>query len=427
MNPRPRVVIVGGGFGGLTAARRLKDANVDVIIVDRTNHHLFQPLLYQVAMASLAPSDVTVPIRYLLRNQKNVQVILASVERMDPDTRTLFLSDDIAPIEYDYLILAAGSRHSYFGNDEWEKYAQGLKSIDDATQIRSRFLLAFERAESAETEKERKAWMTFVIIGGGPTGVELAGIMQDIARHALGRDFRRIDTNDTRVILIEGSNRILSAFPESLSQRALEDLKGFRVDVLLGERVTGVDARGVSIGDRRIEANTIIWAAGNAASPLGSFLKVPLARSGQVIVNSDLSVPGRPEIFVVGDLAYAIQKDGTPAPGVAQVAIQGGRVAAKNITASIAGRPRRDFNYLNKGDLATIGRTEAVASFFRGKIKIAGFPAWFMWLFVHIMYLAGFRNRLSVLLQWGYAYLTYQRGVRLITSHIIKEKRDQRQ
>lgn len=400
---------------------------MDVIVVDRTNHHLFQPLLYQVAMASLAPSDVTVPIRYLLRNQRNVQVILASVERIDPDTRTLFLSDEIGPVEYDYLVLAAGARHSYFGNDAWEKYAQGLKSIDDATQIRSRFLLAFERAESAETEEERKAWMTFVIIGGGPTGVELAGIMQDIARHALGRDFRRIDTNDTRVILIEGSSRILSAFPESLSQRALEDLKGFRVDVLLGERVTGVDARGVSIGDRRIQANTIIWAAGNAASPLGSFLKVPLARSGQVIVNSDLSVPGRPEIFVVGDLAYAIQKDGTPAPGVAQVAIQGGRVAAKNITASIAGRPRRDFNYLNKGDLATIGRTEAVASFFRGKIKIAGFPAWFMWLFVHIMYLAGFRNRLSVLLQWGYAYLTYQRGVRLITSQIIKEKRDQRQ
>lgn len=415
MEKKPRVVIIGGGFGGLMAAKKLKDANVEVTIIDRTNHHLFQPLLYQVAMASLAPSDVSVPIRYLLRGQKNAEVVMGNVTGIDVDRRIVTLGGGEI-YSYDYLVVAAGARHSYFNNPEWERWAPGLKAIEDATEIRSRFLFAFERAEHAQTDEERIAWMTFVIVGGGPTGVELAGIMQDIARRALRRDFRRIDTRETRVVLIEGGDRILSAFPESLSKKATEDLRDLNVEVITGELVTAVDRDGVSFGGRRLDARTVLWAAGNAASPLGAMLGVPLTRSGQVIVERDLSIPGHPEVFVVGDLAYAIQRNNKPAPGVAQVAMQGGRVAAKNITASIAGKPRRDFNYLNKGDLATIGRAKAIASFFGGEVKLSGFVAWFLWLFVHIMYLAGFRNRLSVLLQWGYAYLTYQRGVRLITN-----------
>lgn len=415
MEKKPCVVIIGGGFGGLMAAKKLKDANVEVTIIDRTNHHLFQPLLYQVAMASLAPSDVSVPIRYLLRGQKNAEVVMGNVTGIDVDRRIVTLSGGEI-YSYDYLVVAAGARHSYFNNPEWERWAPGLKAIEDATEIRSRFLFAFERAEHAQTDEERIAWMTFVIVGGGPTGVELAGIMQDIARRALRRDFRRIDTRETRVVLIEGGDRILSAFPESLSKKATEDLRDLNVEVITGELVTAVDRDGVSFGGRRLDARTVLWAAGNAASPLGAMLGVPLTRSGQVIVERDLSIRGHPEVFVVGDLAYAIQRNNKPAPGVAQVAMQGGRVAAKNITASIAGKPRRDFNYLNKGDLATIGRAKAIASFFGGEVKLSGFVAWFLWLFVHIMYLAGFRNRLSVLLQWGYAYLTYQRGVRLITN-----------
>lgn len=415
----PHVVIIGGGFGGLSTARRLKDANVRITLVDKTNHHLFQPLLYQVAMASLAPSDIIVPIRFLLRDQKNVKIVLGEVTDIRVDGREVIVDSLSESLSYDFLVVAAGARHSYFANPEWEVDAPGLKAIEDAIEIRSRFLTAFEKAEIAETAEERQAWMTFVIVGAGPTGVELAGIMQDIARHALRKDFRNIDTRDTRVVLVEGGDRVLSSFPESLSDRAKKDLSKFLVEVRLGERVTGVDEGGVNLGDERIEARTIIWAAGNRASPLGDMLGAPLTKSGQVKVSRDLSIPGHPEVFVVGDLASAIQKNGVPAPGVAQVAMQGGRIAAKNITASIAGRQRKDFNYLNKGDLATIGRATAIASLFGGKIKLAGFTAWFMWLFVHIMYLAGFRNRLSVLIQWGYAYFTYQRGVRLIAAYHI--------
>ncbi len=412
---KPQVIIIGGGFGGITAAKKLKHANVDITIIDRTNHHVFQPLLYQVAMASLSPSDVTAPIRYLLRNQLNTEVILGEVTNIDVNAKTVTIGDTHRTIPYDFLIVAAGSRHSYFGRPEWESFAPGLKAIEDATEIRSRFLVAFEKAEQATSIEERTAWMTFVIVGGGPTGVELAGIMQDIARKALRRDFRHIDTRDTKVILIEGGTRILSAFPESLAKRAAEDLKNLRVDIRIGTPVTAVDADGVSVGEQRIPARTVIWAAGNSASPLGAILGAPVTKSGQVIVERDLSIPGHPEVFVVGDLAQAIQHDGKPAPGVAQVAMQAGRIAAKNIISTIAEQPRVPFDYLNKGDLATIGRAKAIANLLGGKIQLAGFPAWFLWLFVHIMYLAGFRNRLSVLLQWGYAYLTYQRGVRLIT------------
>jgi NADH dehydrogenase len=411
---RPHVVIIGGGFGGLTAARKLKDANVRITIVDRTNHHLFQPLLYQVAMASLAPTDITAPIRYLVRKQENTEVLLGEVCKIDVNAKTIYIDEGSRAISYDFLIVAAGARHSYFGHPEWEQYAPGLKAIDDAREIRRRFLLAFEEAEKAETPEERTAWMTFVIVGGGPTGVELAGIMQDIASKALRRDFRHIDTNETNVILVEAGPRILGAFPEKLAERALQDLRELRVDVRTNSAVTAVDANGVSIGDQRIPTHTVIWAAGNAASPLGAMLGAPLTKSGQVIVERDLSIPNHPEVFVIGDLAHSIQRDGKPAPGVAQVAMQGGRVAARNIIATIAKQERKPFDYQNKGDLATIGRAKAIANLFGGKIQVAGFVAWFLWLFIHIMYLAGFRNRLSVLLQWGYAYFTYQRGARLI-------------
>ncbi len=407
----PRVVIIGGGFGGLNAAKALRHAPVEVTVVDRTNHHLFQPLLYQVAMATLAPSDVTAPIRWLLRDQENTTVLLADVHRVDPDRRVVVI-DRGRELPYDYLVLASGSRHSYFGHDEWEPFAPGLKSLEDALEIRRRFLLAYERAEKTEDERERARLLTFVLVGGGPTGVELAGILPEIARSALAHDFRRVDPAKTRVLLVEAGPRILPAFPESLATRARRDLEKLGVEVRTGVAVTQVDDGIVVIGDERIEAGTVFWAAGNAASPLARGLGVPLDRAGRVLVNPDLSVPGRPEVFVVGDLMH-LEQDGTPLPGVAQVAIQGGRVAARNILATTRGQPRQSFRYFDKGNLATIGRNRAIADF--GRVRFGGFIAWVLWLFVHILYLAGFRNRLTVLVQWGYAYFTRQRGVRLIT------------
>ena len=411
---RPRVVIIGGGFGGLNAAKALRDAPVDVTLVDRTNHHVFQPLLYQVATAMLAPSDIAVPIRWVLRHQRNATVLLAEVRDVDLARRVVRLDDEPRELPYDFLVIATGSRHAYFGHDDWEPIAPGLKSLQDAFEIRRRFLGAFEEAEKATDDAERAAWQTFVIVGGGPTGVELAGMVPEVAKRALWRDFRRIDTRRTRVVLVEGGPRLLPSFPEPLSAHAKRDLEGLGVEVRTGIVVTRVEPDAVWLGEERIPARTVFWAAGNAASPLTRSLGVPLDRVGRVAVEPDLSLPGHPEVFVIGDLAR-LEENGRLIPGVAPAAVQQGKAAARNIKRSLTRSPRVPFHYLNKGDMATIGRYRAIADFGHGRLQVAGFTAWVLWLFVHIMYLIGFRNRISVLLQWAYAFFTYQRGARLIT------------
>jgi NADH:ubiquinone reductase (H+-translocating) len=412
MPARPRIVIIGGGFGGITAAKALKRANAQVTVVDRTNHFIFQPLLYQVATAALAPSEITAPIRWILRRSKNTEVLLAEVREVDPARRVIRIDDALREIPYDYLIVATGSRHAYFGHDEWEPYAPGLKAIEDATEIRRRFLLAYEIAEKIDDETQRQEYLTFVIVGGGPTGVELAGALPFIAKKTLAPDFRRIDARKTRVVLIEAGPRILPSFPEDLAAHATQDLKDLGVEVMVNSAVTGVDPDGVRIGAEKIRARTAFWAAGNKASPVGGFLGAPLDRAGRIQVSPDLSVPGHPEIFVVGDLAALVQ-DGRQVPGVGPAAIQEGASAGKNIVRDLRKQPRKNFRYRNKGDLATIGRSRAIADL--GWIRFSGRFAWFFWLFVHIMYLVGFRNRLSVLFEWAYAYFTYQHGARLIT------------
>ena len=409
---RPRVVIIGGGFGGITAAKALKRANVLVTLIDRTNHFIFQPLLYQVATAALAPNEITAPIRWILRHHRNTEVLMAEVREIDPAKRVVRVDDGLREIPYDYLIVATGSRHAYFGHNEWEPYAPGLKAIEDATEIRRRFLLAFELAEKTDDEREREEYLTFAIVGGGPTGVELAGALPFIARKTLAPDFRRIDASKARVVLIEAGPRILPSFPEDLAAHAARDLKDLGVEVMVNCAVTGVDADGVRMGAESIRAKTVFWAAGNNASPVGEFLGGPLDRAGRVQVSPDLSVPGHPEIFVVGDLAALVQ-DGRQVPGVGPAAIQEGASAGKNIVRDLRRQPRKMFHYRNKGDLATIGRSRAIADL--GWIRFSGRFAWFFWLFVHIMYLVGFRNRLSVLFEWAYAYFTYQHGARLIT------------
>jgi NADH dehydrogenase len=408
----PKVVIIGGGFGGLYAARALRDAAVDVTVIDRTNHHVFQPLLYQVATATLAPTDIAAPIRWLLHSQRNTEVLLAKAREIVPGAR-IVRCDDGRELHYDFLIVAAGARHSYFGHAEWESRAPGLKSVEDAIELRRRWLLAFERAERATDAAERDANLTFVIVGGGPTGVELAGMLPTIARFALPQDFRRIDTASARIVLIEGGPRLLPTFPEDLSARAERDLIELGVEVRMNARVTNIGDGFVEMGTERIDARTILWAAGNAASSLGASLGVTRDRSGRVEVNDDLSIAGHPEVFVVGDLAI-LQSDGKPVPGVAPAAMQSGRTAARNILHTVRGEGRERFRYFNKGDLATIGRYRAVGVL-AGK-HLCGALAWWTWLFVHIMYLAGFRNRLSVLIEWGYSFFTYQRGARLITA-----------
>jgi NADH:ubiquinone reductase (H+-translocating) len=408
---RPRVVIIGGGFAGVEAAKALRRAPLDVVLIDRTNHHVFQPLLYQVATGSLAPTDIAVPIRWMLRKQKNTRVILGEVSAIDVAGRSVEVDGGAMREPFDFLIVAGGARHAYFGHGEWEADAPGLKSIADAMEIRDRFLVAFERAEMAESDAERAAWQTMVIVGGGPTGVELAGIMASIAKTALVEDFRRIDTTATRVVLVEGGGRLLPALSEHLSERAKRDLEKMGVEVRLDTLVTEVNSSGVRIGTEQLAARTVFWAAGNQASELSASLSAPLDRQRRVHVEPDLSLPGMPNVFVVGDQA-AVVSAGRPVPAVAPAAMQMGRAAAKNILHTIRRQPRRPFHYFNKGDLATIGRYSAVAAF--GKLEVTGALAWFLWLFVHIMYLAGFRNRISVLLQWGYAYFTYQRGARLI-------------
>ncbi len=409
---RPRVVIVGGGFGGIAAARKLGHDNLDLTVIDRTNHFIFQPLLYQVATAALSPSDITAPIRYVLHRQRNTEVLMAEVREIDPDRQVVRVDDELKEIGYDYLIVATGSRHAYFGHNEWEPYAPGLKAIEDASEIRRRFLLAFENAEKTDDAKAREEYLTFVIVGGGPTGVELAGAMPFIAKKALAPDFRRVDTHRTRVILVEAGPRLLPTFPEDLAARATRDLEDLGVEVRVNSAVTDVRADRVCIGKEEIRARTSFWAAGNKSSPLGQFLGVPLDRAGRIKVDPDLSVSGRPNIFVVGDLATLIQ-DGRQVPGVGPAAIQEGKAAAKNILRDLHRKPRKKFRYFNKGDLAVIGRSRAIADL--GWIRFSGRIAWFFWLFVHIMYLVGFRNRIAVLLDWAYSYFTYQAGARLIT------------
>jgi len=408
---RPRVVILGGGFGGIAAAKALRRAHVSVTVIDRTNHFTFQPLLYQVATAALSPSDITAPIRWVLRHHRNAEVLMAEVREIDTQKRVVRI-DEGKEIPYDYLIVATGSRHAYFGHNEWEPYAPGLKAIEDASEIRRRFLLAFENAEKTDDEKEREELLTFVIVGGGPTGVELAGAFPYIARKALAPDFRRIDTSRTRVILVEAGPRILPTFPEGLAARARKDLEDLGVEVRVGSFVTGVDAEGVRVGGETIRARTAFWAAGNLASPLGKFLGVPLDRAGRIEVSPDLSVPGISNVFIVGDLA-SLTQDGRMIPGVGPAAIQEGKAAAKNIVRDLRREPRKPFRYWNKGDLAVIGRSRAIADL--GWIQFSGWFAWVFWLFVHIMYLVGFRNRVVVLTEWAYAYFTSQAGVRLIT------------
>jgi NADH dehydrogenase len=408
---RPRVVIIGGGFGGLSAAKALARVPVDVTLVDRRNHHVFQPLLYQVATAGLSPGDIASPIRWILRKQQNVRVWLA--EAMAVDTAKKVVRLDVGELPYDHLIIAAGASHAYFGHDEWREHAPGLKALEDALEMRRRILLGFEEAERETDRARQRRLLTFVVIGGGPTGVELAGALAEISRHALAHDFRAIDPESARVILIEGGPSVLSSYPEDLRDFARKALEQLGVSVWTGSVVTLVEAGRVHVGAEIIEAGTILWAAGVSAAGLGGTLGVPLDRAGRVLVNDDLTVPGHDDVSVVGDLAALRDRNGQWLPGVAQVAMQQAEHAAANIRGVIAGQPRRPFVYKNLGNLATIGRNSAVADMPTFRMK--GYLAWWFWLFVHVFNLIGFRNRLSVMTQWAFAYLTYQRSVRLIT------------
>jgi NADH dehydrogenase len=407
----PHVVIVGGGFGGLTAAKALRRSRVRVTLVDRQNHHLFQMLLYQVATAGLSPGDIASPIRWILRRQHNTRVLMADAQRVDVAAKTLVC--DVGPIPFDYLVLAPGVTHSYFGRDAWQAFAPGLKTLDDALAIRAKVLFAFERAERATTADDRRRSLTFVIVGGGPTGVELAGAIVEIARHALRHEFRAIDSRTATVLLLEGGPDVLPTFPQTLRDRARRDLERLGVVVRTNATVSNIEAGVVHVGDERLEAGTILWAAGVQASPLGKTLGVALDRAGRVLVEPDLSVPGAPSIFVVGDLASLTGANGKPLPGVAPVAIQQAHHVVKAILGDPSGRPRVPFTYHNPGDLATIGRAAAVADL--GWVRFTGWTAWVFWLFVHILKLTGFRNRLVVLVQWAWAYFTFQRSIRLIT------------
>jgi NADH dehydrogenase len=410
----PRVVIVGAGFGGLTAARALAGAPVRLTVVDRRNHHLFQPLLYQVATASLSPGDIAYPIRAILRRQKNAEVLLADAVAVEPASREVVLADGRLP--YDFLIVATGARHAYFGHGDWEKYAPGLKSLEDALEIRRRILLAFEKAEREPDARKRKSLLTFLLVGGGPTGAELAGAIGEISRHELTSEFRAIDPRDARIVLVEAGPRLLPTFPPELAEKAAASLRKLGVEVRTGAAVTAVGDGFAEIGAERLEAGTIFWAAGVAASPLARSLGVPLDRAGRVSVAPDLSVPAHPEIFVIGDLAAFPHQTGQPLPGVAQVAIQQGRHAARNILASVRGRDRTPFHYKDPGNLAVLGRGSAIADLPR--VRLSGFPAWLVWCFVHILFLIGFRNRFMVLSEWAWAFLTGKRAARLITGDI---------
>ncbi|HEV2474280.1 MAG TPA: NAD(P)/FAD-dependent oxidoreductase, partial [Chthonomonadales bacterium] len=407
---RPHVVIVGGGFGGLNVARGLRNAPVRVTLIDRTNHHLFQPLLYQVATAGLSPADIAAPIRGVLRNQKNTEVVMAEVTGVDVSGRTVIAGDLRVP--YDYLICATGARHSYYGHENWSHWAHGLKSLSDATLIRREILMAFESAELEEDEARKRSLLTFVLIGAGPTGVEMAGAIAELAHRALASDFRHIDPQSARVVLLEAGPRILSAFPESLARAAERELKQLGVEVRAGGKVSDVEPGGVTVGDERIESRTVIWTAGVRASPAASWIGAEADQAGRVKVAPDLSVPGHPEIFAIGD-TMTLQQNGHSLPGLAPVAMQQGSYVAAAIARRVkGGRKAGPFHYVDKGNLATVGRSFAILD--EHGVRMSGFFAWVAWIAVHIFYLIGFRNRFLVLFQWAWAYFTFQRGARLI-------------
>ncbi|HZR57507.1 MAG TPA: NAD(P)/FAD-dependent oxidoreductase [Terriglobales bacterium] len=408
---KPRVVIIGAGFAGLNAARELAKYPVQVTLMDRKNHHTFQPLLYQVATAGISPAEIAAPIRWIVRGDRNIEVLLGEVEDFDLLRRVVKLKEIEVP--YDYLIVAAGARESYFGHEEWEPWAPGLKTIEDALEIRRRMLLAFELAERQAASGEGHVPLNFVVVGGGPTGVELAGTLAEIANRVLKDEFLSIDPKHTRIVLLEGGPRILPTYAEDLSRSAEKQLRRLGVEVQTSTMVTAVEPGAVQAGKERLEAAVILWAAGVAASPLGKKLGASTDRVGRVLVNPDLSIPGHPEVFVIGDLASLKDKNGNLLPGVAPTAMQEGTATARNIGRDLKNEPRKDFHYIDKGSLATIGRNAAIAQF--GKIHISGYPAWLAWLFIHIMFLIGFRNRLIVLFQWAWSYFTYDRGARLIT------------
>src|SRR5437016_1450527 len=419
MNSKPHVVIIGAGFGGLEAAKKLSGEDVRVTVIDRTNYHLFQPLLYQVATAALSPADIAAPVRAILSKGENMEVILAEVEAIDVGSRKVKMTD--RELDYNYLIVATGARHSYFGHPEWERLAPGLKSLEDAVEIRRRILLAFEYAEKISDEAARKAVMTFVIVGGGPTGVEMAGAIAEIARYTLAKDFRHIDPSSARVVLIESEPRVLAAFPEDLQISAMRQLVDLGIEVRTGIHATNLSEQGRQVGDEFIPCRVKIWAAGNTASFVGKTLGVPVDRVGRVMVNDDLSIPGRPEVQVIGDLANFSHQTGQSLPGVSPVAMQQGRHAARNILRMIANRKPKRFRYWDKGSMATIGRNKAVADL--NFVHLSGLPAWLVWLFVHIIFLVGFRNRFAVLFQWAWAYFTFNKGARLITRNFQAEQR----
>lgn len=406
----PHVVIIGCGFAGLAAARVLAGQAVAVTIVDRANHHVFQPLLYQVATAGLSAPAIAAPIRQMFREAKNVTTLLAEVQSIDVAKRQVRLEDGDA-LAYDFLIVASGATHSYFGHEDWASFAPGLKTLDDAIEIRRRILLAFERAERASSAAVRQPWLTFAVVGGGPTGVELAGTLAEIARQTLRSEFRHFDSRDARIILIEGAERVLPSYPADLSEKASQQLERLRVEVLTGCRVTKIDSEGVVLGDKRLPARTVLWAAGIAASPLGTDLVTERDGAGRVVVEPDLAIAGHPEVFAVGDLVK-VTSAGQAVPGIAPAAKQMGRRAALNVLRRIDGRPTVAFSYRDYGSLATIGRAAAVAVI--GRVKLWGFPAWLLWLCAHIYFLIGFRNRLVVMIDWGWAYWTSQRYARVI-------------
>ncbi len=417
LDTRPQVVIIGGGFGGLEAARGLRHAPVQVTLIDRSNHHLFQPLLYQVATAGLSPAEISAPIRAVLRDQANAEVFMAEVTGVDVAGRRVLLGDEAMP--YDYLVVATGARHSYFGHDDWEPFAPGLKTIADATHIRRKVLLAFEAAERTDDAAERAALLTFVIVGGGPTGVELAGAIAELAHMALARDFRRIDPTAARIVLVEAMPRLLGAFPEDLAARAQAHLEHLGVSVLTHTAVARVDADGIMAAGERLPARTVIWAAGVQASPAGAWLGAATDRQGRVIVQPDLTLPDHPEIFVIGDTAH-LEECSAPLPGVAQVAIQEGRYVARTLQQRLRRQPEQAaFHYRDKGNMATVGRAFAIVAMPR--FRFTGFFAWLTWLVVHLYFLIDFRNRLVVLFQWAWAYGTFQRSARLIVEEASQQ------
>ncbi|MDQ6810175.1 MAG: NAD(P)/FAD-dependent oxidoreductase [Verrucomicrobiota bacterium] len=416
---QPHAIIIGAGFGGLEAAKKLGCEALKVTVIDRTNYHLFQPLLYQVATAALSPADIAAPVRGVLSECRNVEVMLAEVKAVDVQTRTVKAGD--LELQYDYLIVATGSRHSYFGHPEWEVLAPGLKSLEDAVEIRRRILMAFEFAEKTTDENARHAAMTFVIVGGGPTGVEMAGAIAEIARYTLAKDFRHIDPSQARIIVIEGELRVLASFPEDLQLSATKQLAALGVEIRTGVHATDLTDAGLKVGDEFIPCRVKIWAAGNTASFVGKSLGVPVDRSGRVVVNDDLTIPEHPEVQVIGDLANFPHQTGKPLPGVSPVAMQQGRHAAHNILEMIDGRKPQRFRYWDKGNLATIGRNKAVADLHF--IHLSGLIAWFVWAFVHVLFLVGFRNRLAVLIEWAWAYFSFAKGSRLITRNFQAEQR----